>query len=268
MPVAPHDDHLRSPSIVLSCSRLPRATSHPANSFSHSTAMDGASFPPFPPPPQALSLIASLLMAAASAPNACAVVRVSPAAIEALNVTAAAALRAVRGAVQDVTPPKPSASSVAPAASAPAVAAISTPSVRAVTAPAAPSAQRRDRGWLMPGENIFIITQVAERVPLKTLALRCGVTKRAIYDVWAGQSKTWDAAARGMPLGAHCVQVCRSPLIDQLLDEWLMRIRSMVRKTMPISRIALQAQARQLARLRYPEASSSASDGFINRSVG
>jgi len=45
-------------------------------------------------------------------------------------------------------------------------------------------------------------------------------------------------AARGGPLRAHCVQVCRFPLIDKLLYEVFMRIQAMGRKTMPISRIA------------------------------
>jgi len=237
--------------------------------------MDGASPPPPSPPPQSLSLIASLLTAAALAPTASAVVGASPAAIEALNGAAAAALVAVRGAVQDITLPVPAAASGPPAVSAPAAAAIAAPAaaaiaapaVPAVAAPAAPSAQRRDRGKLMLGEKLLVITQVADRVPRETLALRYGVTKRAIYGVWAGRSKTWDAAARGVPLRAHCVQVCRFPLIDKLLYEWFMRIRSMGRKTMPISRIALQVKASQLARLHYPAASFSESNGFVDRWV-
>jgi len=119
----------------------------------------------------------------------------------------------------------------------------------------------------MLGEKLLLITQVADRVPHETLALRYGVTKRPIYGVWAGRSKTWDAAGRGVPLRAHCVQVCRFPLIDRLLYEWFMRIRSMGRKTMPISLIALQVKPSQLARLHYPAASFSASNGFVDRWV-
>jgi len=169
--------------------------------------------------------------------------------------------------VEDVTPPVPAAASGPPAVSAPAAAAIAAPAVPAVPAPAAPSAQRRDRGNLMLGKNLLGITQDADRVPRETLALRYGVTKRAIYGVWAGRSKAWDAAARGVPLRAHCVQVCRFPLIDKLLYEWFMRIRSMGRKTMPISRIALQVKASQLARLHSPAASFSASNGLVDRWV-
>jgi len=143
--VAPHDDHLRSPLIVLLCSRRPRAAPRPANSFSHSTNMDGASPPLPPPPPQSLSLIASILTAAALTANASAVVGASPAAIEDLNVAAAAALGTVRGAVQDGPPPVPAAASGPPAASKPAAAAFAAPAVPAVAAPAAPSTQRRDR---------------------------------------------------------------------------------------------------------------------------
>jgi len=161
----------------------------------------------------------------------------------------------------------PAAASGTPVVSSPAAAAIAAPAVPAVAAPAAPSAQRRDRRKLRLGDKIHHITEVADRVPDETLALRYGVTKRAIYGVWAGWSKILDAAARGVPLRAHCVQVCWFPLIGELLYEWFMRIRSMGRKTMPISRIALQVKASQLACLHYPVTTFSASNGFVDRWV-
>jgi len=166
--------------------------------------MEGASRPPPPSTPKSLSLIASILTAAALAPNASAVVGASPAAIEALNIAAAAALGAVRGAIQDVTPLVPAAASGPPAESAPAAAAVAAPAVPAVAAPAAPFAQCRNRGKIMLDEKLLLITQVADRVPRETLALRYGVTKREIYGVWAERIKTWDAVARGVPLRALC----------------------------------------------------------------
>ena len=137
----------------------------------------------------------------------------SPAAIEALNVAAEAALGAFRGAVQHVTPAVPAAASGPPAVSPLAAAAIAAPAVPAVASPAAPSTQRRDRGKLMLDEKLLLVTQVADRVPRETLALRYAVTKRAIYGVWAGWRRTWDAAALSLPLRAHCLQVCRFPLV-------------------------------------------------------
>ena len=224
--------------------------------------MDGASPAPTPQS-QPLSFIASLLTAAALAPNASAVVGASSEAIEALNSAAATALGVVHNTVRDAaatgaTTPPPLAVTATPAA--PVVAAPSTSTLPS-------SKERKIRGSLLLGEKLLIITQCADKVPREALAARYGVTKRAIYGVWQGRVNSWAAAARGVPLGARCIQVCRFPLVDQLLFEWFMRIRSMGRKKMPISRHALQVKASELARRHYPGKHFAASNGFVDRWV-
>ena len=141
----------------------------------------------------------------------------------------------------------------------------------AAPAPASPEAsvlpshkERKILGSLLLREKLLIITQCADKVPREALAARYGVKKRVVYGVWQGWVNTWAAAARGVPLGARFIQLWRFPLVDQLLFEWFMRIRSMGRKTIPISRYALQVKASERARRHYPGKPFAASKGFVD----
>jgi len=148
----------------------------------------------------------------ALSPNASAVVSAISDAIEALNSAAVTALGVAHDTVRDAAAMR-----------------ASTPPFLSVTeTPAAPTAsaratsilpskkERKIRGFIL-GENLLIITQCADKVPREALATRYGVTKRAIYGVWQGRVNTWAAVARGVPLGARCIHLCRFPLNDKLL---------------------------------------------------
>ena len=222
------------------------------------------------------SLIATLLTAAALIPQASAVLSARPGTAEAVNAAARAALDAVRQAVQGSPPPP--ALPAPPASGAPGVAALGAP--REAPEVAAPGAPRRAPGIAAPGaprgerprrasltiqQKQLLITQVDDKVPRDVLAQRYGISKRTIHSVSARRREVWAAAAAGAPSFARCVQPCRFPLVNSLLFEWFLRIRTMGRKTMPLSRLALSVKARELAQRHYPGQDFSASNGFIDR---
>lgn len=222
------------------------------------------------------SLIATLLTAAALIPQASAVLSARPGTAEAVNAAARAALDAVRQAVQGSPPPP--ALPAPPASGAPGVAALGAPrgapevaapgaprGAPGIAAPGAPRGERPRRASLTIQQKQLLITQVDDKVPRDVLAQRYGISKRTIHSVSARRREVWAAAAAGAPSFARCVQPCRFPLVNSLLFEWFLRIRTMGRKTMPLSRLALSVKARELAQRHYPGQDFSASNGFIDR---
>lgn len=201
------------------------------------------------PPP---SLIAALLTAAALIPQASALLSACPGTVEAANAAAGAALDAVRQAAQE-SPPL----SALPAPQA--------PGAPEVAAAGASRGERPRRASLTIQQKQLLITQVDDKVPRDVLAQRYGISKRTVHSVSARRQEVWAAAAAGAPSFARCVQPCRFPLVNSLLFDWFYRIRTMGRKTMPLSRLALSVKARELAQRHYPEKDFAASNGFVDR---
>lgn len=231
---------------------------------------DDAQEGPSPPP----SILAALLTVAALLPGASAVLSARPEAAGAVNAATSSALDAVRQALQDTSlppalpaPPAHGASGFnalgAPRGERPANAALhavrqsfqdqlpspglpvpSAPGEPRAVAHGAPRGDRSRRASLIIQQKQLTMTQVDDKVRRAVLAQRHGISKWTIHISSARRREVRAAAAACAPFFARCVQPCRFPLLKALLFEWFLRIRSMGRTTIPLSRLALSAKPR------------------------